>query len=212
MPAPRIVLSTLGASAVFLLTAYSNPDSRATLSAQTAAKVGNPITGEGLPNPAPKVTRNWGELPAGRKWGTSAGVDIDPKDGHIWAYERCGAGAAGGPGGGGVRATPPSSIPSSSSTANRQGARELRQRLYGDAARHPRGPAGQRLDRGLRGKQGGHQGPPGSQVQPERRAPDEDRHRRQARQRPEASSTSPTTSSRRRTAASSWSDGHTARA
>ena len=102
MPTPRIVLSTLGASAVFLLTVYSNPDSQATLSAQTAAKVGNPITGEGLPNPAPKVTRNWGELPAGRKWGTSAGVDIDPKDGHIWAYERCGAGAAGGPGGGGV--------------------------------------------------------------------------------------------------------------
>jgi len=57
---------------------------------------GNPITGEGLPNPAPKVTRNWGELPAGRKWGTSAGIDIDPKDGHVWAYERCGAGTAGG--------------------------------------------------------------------------------------------------------------------
>ncbi len=64
----------------------------------TAAKVANPITGEGLPNPAPKVTQNWGQLPAGRKWGTSAGVDIDPKDGNIWAYERCGAGAAlGGP-------------------------------------------------------------------------------------------------------------------
>ncbi len=51
------------------------------MSAQAAAKVANPITGEGLPNPAPKVTRNWGELPAGRKWGTSAGLDIDPKDG-----------------------------------------------------------------------------------------------------------------------------------
>ena len=34
-----------------------------TMSAQ--GKVANPITGEGLPNPAPKVTRNWGELPAG---------------------------------------------------------------------------------------------------------------------------------------------------
>src|SRR4029078_7839251 len=66
----------------------------ATISAQT--KVGNPITGEGLPNPAPKVTRNWGQLPAGRKWGTSAVIDIDPKDGNIWAYERCGAGTAGG--------------------------------------------------------------------------------------------------------------------
>jgi DNA-binding beta-propeller fold protein YncE len=72
------------------------------LSSQSAAKMGNFITGEGLPNPAPKVIRNWGELPAGRKWGTSAGVDIDPKDGHVWAYERCGAGAAGGAGGGGV--------------------------------------------------------------------------------------------------------------
>jgi DNA-binding beta-propeller fold protein YncE len=102
MPTPRILLSTFGACAVFLLTAYSNFDSRATLSAQTAAKVANPITGEGLPNPAPKVTRNWGELPAGRKWGTSAGLDVDPKDGHIWGYERCGAGTLGGAGGGGT--------------------------------------------------------------------------------------------------------------
>ena len=60
------------------------------------AKAPNPITGEGLPNPNPVVTRNWGELPAGRKWGTSAGIDIDPTDGNIWAYERCGAGTAGG--------------------------------------------------------------------------------------------------------------------
>jgi sugar lactone lactonase YvrE len=102
MATPRILISTFGACALFLLTAYNNPDSSATLSAQTAAKVGNPITGEGLPNPAPKVTRNWGELPAGRKWGTSAGVEIDPMDGHIWAYERCGAGTLGGAGGGGT--------------------------------------------------------------------------------------------------------------
>ena len=102
MPTPRIQLFTFGACAVFLLTAYSNFDSRAMLSAQSAAKVANPITGEGLPNPVPRVTRNWGELPAGRTWGTSAGLDIDPKDGHIWGYERCGAGAAGGAAGGGV--------------------------------------------------------------------------------------------------------------
>ena len=102
MPTPRILLSTFGASAVVLLTASATPIPRATLSAQTAAKMGNPITGEGLPNPAPKVTRNWGELPAGRKWGTSAGLDIDPKDGHIWGYERCGAGTLGGAGGGGT--------------------------------------------------------------------------------------------------------------
>ncbi|MGD9902075.1 MAG: hypothetical protein AB7U83_01295 [Vicinamibacterales bacterium] len=61
-----------------------------------AATAGNPISGEGLPNPTPTVTRNWGQLPAGRTWGTTAGIEIDPKDGHIWAYERCGAGTAGG--------------------------------------------------------------------------------------------------------------------
>src|SRR5262245_34595028 len=96
MATPRILLS-FGACVVLLLTADINSGNRAnTLLAQSGAKLANPVTGEGLPNPAPKVTRNWGQLPAGRKWGTSAGVDIDPKDGHIWAYERCGAGTAGG--------------------------------------------------------------------------------------------------------------------
>jgi DNA-binding beta-propeller fold protein YncE len=68
----------------------------------THASAGNPITGQGFPNPAPNVTRNWGQLPAGRSWGTTAGIDIDPIDGNVWAYERCGAGAAGGAGGGAV--------------------------------------------------------------------------------------------------------------
>ncbi len=58
--------------------------------------VGNFITGEGLPNPNPRVEANWGELPAGRNWGSTAGVDIDPNDGQVWAYERCGAGNFGG--------------------------------------------------------------------------------------------------------------------
>src|SRR5262245_45515504 len=92
MTKPRILLSAFGACGGFLLIASSNPGSRPRLSAQS--KAANPISGEGLPNPAPKVTRNWGELPAGRKWGTSAGLDVDPKDGHIWGYERCGSGTA----------------------------------------------------------------------------------------------------------------------
>ena len=96
MSTSRILLSTFGACAALLLTAYGNPESPSTLSAQAGAKVGNPITGEGLPNPTTKVIKNWGELPAGRKWGTSAGLDIDPKDGHVWGYERCAAGTAGG--------------------------------------------------------------------------------------------------------------------
>jgi sugar lactone lactonase YvrE len=101
MPNPRIVLSTLAACA-FAAAIGSIDFGANTLVAQGAAKTGNPITGEGLPNPTTKVIQNWGQLPAGRKWGTSAGVDIDPTDGHIWAYERCGAGTLGGAGGGGV--------------------------------------------------------------------------------------------------------------
>ena len=69
---------------------------QATASNAGRMALGNPITGEGLPNPTPIVTRNWGQLPAGRKWGTTAGIAIDPMDGDVWAYERCGAGTAGG--------------------------------------------------------------------------------------------------------------------
>jgi len=80
----------------------SSEQPHAAAAAATASSTGNPITGQGLPNPAPNVTRNWGQLPAGRSWGTTAGIDIDPIDGNIWAYERCGAGAGGGAGGGPV--------------------------------------------------------------------------------------------------------------
>jgi sugar lactone lactonase YvrE len=64
--------------------------------AQTQSPAANVVSGQGLPNPNPTVTKNWGQLPAGRTWGTSAGLDIDPKDGNVWAYERCGAGPGGG--------------------------------------------------------------------------------------------------------------------
>jgi hypothetical protein len=45
-----------------------------------------------LPNPNPTVITNWGTLPDGRTWGSTAGVDIGP-DGHVWAIDRCGANA-----------------------------------------------------------------------------------------------------------------------
>lgn len=98
MALSRVQWSTLGVCAAMLLAA---PRTHTRAYAQAASKtppaaVGNPITGAGLPNPAPNVTRNWGQLPAGRKWGTTAGIAIDPIDGNIWAYERCGAGTAGG--------------------------------------------------------------------------------------------------------------------
>jgi hypothetical protein len=103
---PSRVLPALCTCAAVLLTACggAGTPAPAPAAAPTAASTaaGNPISGVGMPNPTPTVTRNWGQLPAGRTWGTSAGVDIDPKDGHIWAYERCGAGASGGAGGGPV--------------------------------------------------------------------------------------------------------------
>jgi DNA-binding beta-propeller fold protein YncE len=94
-------------SATLLATACGSADpvvqaQSAAAPAASSASIGNAITGTGLPNPAPTVTRNWGQLPAGRSWGTTAGIDIDPADGNVWAYERCGAGAGGGAGGGAV--------------------------------------------------------------------------------------------------------------
>ncbi len=47
-----------------------------------------------VPNPY-KTTTGWTQLPDGRKWGSTAGVDIAP-DGNIWAYDRCGANACDG--------------------------------------------------------------------------------------------------------------------
>jgi len=111
MPSSRTLLFTLITSATLLsacsdattttaATATPAPVAAAAAPAPmaapaAAAPVGNSISGEGMPNPNPVVTQNWGELPAGRTWGSSAGIEIDPIDGHIWAYERCGAGSFG---------------------------------------------------------------------------------------------------------------------
>ncbi len=85
MSRSRYLMSTLFACGALVLGA-------STAESQSA---GNTITGEGLPNPTATVTANWGDLPEGREWGSTAGVDIDPIDGHVWAYERCGAGSFG---------------------------------------------------------------------------------------------------------------------
>lgn len=58
------------------------------LTAMFAAADSNPASND-LPNPYRTMT-NWAQLPDGRKWGSTAGVDIGP-DGNIWAYDRCGA-------------------------------------------------------------------------------------------------------------------------
>lgn len=101
MSSSRIFLSTVFASTAVLLTACGDSgvststtavSAAAPAPAPMAAPAGNAITGTGFPNPNPVVTQNWGQLPAGRNWGSTAGIDIDPNDGQIWAYERCGAG------------------------------------------------------------------------------------------------------------------------
>ena len=92
MFSPQRLTSALFAGILVLLIGCSAPHSPDT----AAAVSGNPITGDGMPNPAPIVTTNWGALPAGREWGSTAGIDVDPNDGHIWAYERCGASSFGG--------------------------------------------------------------------------------------------------------------------
>jgi DNA-binding beta-propeller fold protein YncE len=106
MSTSRLARDVVSACATLLLAACGagTPGEQAPAAAAPAthASAGNQITGQGFPNPAPNVTRNWGQLPAGRSWGTTAGIDIDPIDGNVWAYERCGAGAAGGAGGGPV--------------------------------------------------------------------------------------------------------------
>ncbi|MGH6693317.1 MAG: hypothetical protein ACREF4_21825, partial [Gammaproteobacteria bacterium] len=56
--------------------------------AYTQGEVADPAR-NALPNPNPTVVKDWGKL-EGRAWGSTAGVDIGP-DGHIWAYDRCGA-------------------------------------------------------------------------------------------------------------------------
>ena len=37
-----------------------------------------------------RLEAGWAKYPAGRKWGSTSGVDID-RAGNIWAFERCGA-------------------------------------------------------------------------------------------------------------------------
>lgn len=48
-----------------------------------------------LPNPF-RAGVHWGQLPDGRKWGSTAGISAAPDGKTIWAIDRCGASGAGG--------------------------------------------------------------------------------------------------------------------
>src|ERR1700682_6139412 len=79
MPRGNQLRFTMAAAAVAMI-ALSGARARAKAGAQPR---------NDLPNPYRTVT-NWAQLPDGRKWGSTAGVDIGP-DGNVWAYDRCGA-------------------------------------------------------------------------------------------------------------------------
>ena len=99
MPMPRILIPAFGAAAVLLLMAFGIRRDGRERPIHAEARHhhgGEPDHGRRAAEPGPGRHQDWGELPAGRKWGTSAGLDIDPKDGNVWGYERCGAGTAGG--------------------------------------------------------------------------------------------------------------------
>ena len=57
--------------------------------AGTAVAQGGAPPPNNLPNNYTTVF-NWAKLPNGRRWGSTAGIDVAP-DGTIWAYDRCGA-------------------------------------------------------------------------------------------------------------------------
>jgi hypothetical protein len=97
MSSSRVLFSTLITGAAVVLAGCS-AEAGGPAAGETMV-MGNPITGEGIPNPTSTVTANWGQIPAGVPMGTSAGMDIDPNDGNLWTYERCGQGA--------LTATPP---------------------------------------------------------------------------------------------------------
>jgi DNA-binding beta-propeller fold protein YncE len=66
------------ATAAFALLAFSS-----LASAQTGAPR------NALPNPYRSI-ENWGQLPEGRKWGSTSAVAIDPDGTSVWVGERCG--------------------------------------------------------------------------------------------------------------------------
>ena len=89
---PLVILVACGGGA-------AAPEGEMAAPMETAAAVGPVAAGPGstgdlvprpLPNPNPTVVLDWAPLPDDRVWGSTAGIDIGP-DGHVWAYDRCGA-------------------------------------------------------------------------------------------------------------------------
>jgi sugar lactone lactonase YvrE len=63
--------------------------SAAWVDAQVSERLPNIYPMNGLADPY--SSEDWVDLPDGRTWGSTAGIDIDPDGRHIWAIDRCGA-------------------------------------------------------------------------------------------------------------------------
>ncbi len=88
-----IVATALGSTAIVAnektAAQFRAPSANATIQAQLAPPVSPLGARNDLPNPyLPGLS--WGQLPGGRKWGSTAGIAVGP-DGNIWAIDRCGA-------------------------------------------------------------------------------------------------------------------------
>ncbi|MEE2793066.1 MAG: hypothetical protein VX453_15640 [Acidobacteriota bacterium] len=80
----------------FLITAYAILLSFSIAAdAQVLDRLPNIFPENTLPDPY-KSEDNWANLPGGRTWGSTAGVDIDPDGLHIWAIDRCGSNSCAG--------------------------------------------------------------------------------------------------------------------
>ena len=82
------VMSLVGVAVIVMSVGWLRAQSGARFPQFFVPVVADPATGP-LPNPTPTMIKEWGKLPDGRMWGSTAGVDIGP-DGHVWTYDRCG--------------------------------------------------------------------------------------------------------------------------
>ena len=94
---PRSWILVLSGLTLAAACAYDSGEEQEAPAAADPTAIADPAADGALPNPNPEVLADWVDLPDDREWGSTAGVDIDPHDGHIWAYDRCGGvGLAGG--------------------------------------------------------------------------------------------------------------------
>ena len=179
MPSSRASIPTLLILAAMVFAGCSENAGMAGGMAAGGNDYPNVITGEGFPNPNPNRIGSWATLPEGREWGSTAGMDTDPTDGHVWGYERCASGSAGGPG---VNCDNNPVDPIFKFDRNTgEVLANFGAGVFVTPTWHLRPRGRQRLGHRLRRQRIRHQGPSGPQVQPGRRAAHEPRHSRAAR-------------------------------